>query len=81
MIIFRGFQGGFQLRKLKLWLLSLNRFRPQILLLVIVTGYPLKLLSEDTIQVWLHDAYNWFESLLRPDVHSTWNIPVRVIFM
>ena len=42
-MVFRGFQGGFQIRKFYKWVLAMNRFRFQYLLFFLVAAYPIRI--------------------------------------
>ena len=55
-MIFRGFQGGFQFRKFRMWIGSMMRFRYQIVFLAIILLHPLRQFSDNYVAFKVLDA-------------------------
>ena len=77
-MIFRGFQGGFGIRKLNMWVKSMNRFRVQGVILAILISYPSKDWVENHVFLWIFDIYQSIIFWGIPPNYTPLNEPVRV---
>ncbi|OMJ90752.1 hypothetical protein SteCoe_6829 [Stentor coeruleus] len=78
-MIFRGFQGGFFLRKSYMWFKSMNRFRFQGLIILILFSFPFSYNTIEQVFNSIFSVFQYYALYFRPHKSIPWNLPITTM--